>query len=160
MKASRVTRMQTGAAPSRGHDASSAPAYAPGVIMGCLLLALFAPRGTGIALFVSAATLSLWVVAADWKSLASQYLSATFIGLLAFGGYIAINAAWSVEKAAAYGKVFFYLATLAAAYAGTIGIKRLDRELLEQIGKGAFGSVIKCIDHKTGELVAIKMVKN
>ena len=33
-------------------------------------------------------------------------------------------------------------------------------EIVEQIGKGAFGSVIKCIDHKTGELVAIKMVKN
>lgn len=33
-------------------------------------------------------------------------------------------------------------------------------EIVEQIGKGAFGSVIKCLDHKTGENVAIKMVKN
>ena len=32
--------------------------------------------------------------------------------------------------------------------------------IIEQIGKGAFGSVIKCLDHKTGEEVAIKMVKN
>ena len=28
------------------------------------------------------------------------------------------------------------------------------------IGKGAFGNVIKCVDHKTKESVAIKIVKN
>lgn len=33
-------------------------------------------------------------------------------------------------------------------------------ELMELIGKGAFGQVLKCKDHKTGKLVAIKMVKN
>ena len=33
-------------------------------------------------------------------------------------------------------------------------------ELIELIGKGAFGQVIKCTDHKTGAQVAIKMVKN
>ena len=33
-------------------------------------------------------------------------------------------------------------------------------ELNELIGKGAFGQVLKCEDHKTGKSVAIKMVKN
>ena len=33
-------------------------------------------------------------------------------------------------------------------------------EVYEVIGKGAFGNVIKCKDHKTGEAVAIKIVKN
>jgi dual specificity tyrosine-phosphorylation-regulated kinase 2/3/4 len=33
-------------------------------------------------------------------------------------------------------------------------------ELLEVIGKGAFGQVIKCLDHKHNEMVAIKLVKN
>ena len=33
-------------------------------------------------------------------------------------------------------------------------------ELIEVIGKGAFGQVIKCMDHKHKELVAIKLVKN
>ncbi len=33
-------------------------------------------------------------------------------------------------------------------------------EVQEVIGKGAFGNVIKCVDHKTHELVAIKIVKN
>ena len=33
-------------------------------------------------------------------------------------------------------------------------------ELMEMIGKGAFGQVIKSRDHKTDKLVAIKMVKN
>ncbi len=31
---------------------------------------------------------------------------------------------------------------------------------MEVIGKGAFGQVIKALDHKTKELVAIKLVKN
>lgn len=33
-------------------------------------------------------------------------------------------------------------------------------QLIEIIGKGAFGQVIKCLDHKHKELVAIKLVKN
>ena len=33
-------------------------------------------------------------------------------------------------------------------------------KIIGQIGKGAFGSVIKCYDHKTKTEVAIKMVKN
>ena len=33
-------------------------------------------------------------------------------------------------------------------------------ELIELIGKGAFGQVLKCKDHKSGKMVAIKMVKN
>ena len=33
-------------------------------------------------------------------------------------------------------------------------------ELIELIGKGAFGQVIKCIDHKHKQHVALKLVKN
>ena len=33
-------------------------------------------------------------------------------------------------------------------------------QLYEVIGKGAFGQVIKCYDHKLKRMVAIKMVKN
>jgi dual specificity tyrosine-phosphorylation-regulated kinase 2/3/4 len=33
-------------------------------------------------------------------------------------------------------------------------------EVQEVIGKGAFGSVIRCVDHKTRDSVAIKIVKN
>ncbi|XP_041935201.1 dual specificity tyrosine-phosphorylation-regulated kinase 4-like [Alosa sapidissima] len=33
-------------------------------------------------------------------------------------------------------------------------------EVLEVIGKGSFGQVLKCMDHKTKELVAIKILRN
>ncbi|XP_045061106.1 dual specificity tyrosine-phosphorylation-regulated kinase 4 isoform X3 [Coregonus clupeaformis] len=33
-------------------------------------------------------------------------------------------------------------------------------EVLEVIGKGSFGQVLKCLDHKTHELVAIKVIRN
>ena len=33
-------------------------------------------------------------------------------------------------------------------------------EVLEFLGKGSFGQALKCIDHKTGEIVAIKIIRN
>lgn len=33
-------------------------------------------------------------------------------------------------------------------------------EILKVIGKGSFGQVVKCIDHKTGRRVAIKLIRN
>ena len=32
-------------------------------------------------------------------------------------------------------------------------------EILQECGRGAFGQVLKCIDHKTGKEVAIKIVR-
>lgn len=33
-------------------------------------------------------------------------------------------------------------------------------EVLDYLGKGSFGQALKCIDHKTGEIVAIKIIRN
>ncbi|XP_037703095.1 dual specificity tyrosine-phosphorylation-regulated kinase 4 isoform X2 [Choloepus didactylus] len=33
-------------------------------------------------------------------------------------------------------------------------------EVLEMIGKGSFGQVVKCLDHKNNELVALKIIRN
>lgn len=33
-------------------------------------------------------------------------------------------------------------------------------EITELLGKGSFGQVLKCLDHKTGEYVAIKIIRN
>lgn len=33
-------------------------------------------------------------------------------------------------------------------------------EVLEMIGKGSFGQVAKCMDHKNNELVALKIIRN
>ncbi|KAL2316227.1 Serine/threonine-protein kinase ppk5 [Schizosaccharomyces pombe] len=33
-------------------------------------------------------------------------------------------------------------------------------EIIDTVGKGSFGQVLKCIDHKRGQVVAIKVIKN
>ena len=33
-------------------------------------------------------------------------------------------------------------------------------EVLEVLGKGSFGQVVKCIDHKTGQFIAVKIIRN
>lgn len=33
-------------------------------------------------------------------------------------------------------------------------------EIKKRIGKGSFGQVFECTDHKTGEQVALKILKN
>lgn len=33
-------------------------------------------------------------------------------------------------------------------------------EIIDVLGKGSFGQVVRCIDHKTGVLVAVKIIRN
>ncbi len=33
-------------------------------------------------------------------------------------------------------------------------------EVVDFLGKGSFGQALRCIDHKTGEIVAVKIIRN
>jgi serine/threonine protein kinase len=33
-------------------------------------------------------------------------------------------------------------------------------EILEELGRGSFGQVVKCLDHKTNMTVAVKLIRN
>lgn len=33
-------------------------------------------------------------------------------------------------------------------------------EVVDLLGKGSFGQVVRCVDHKTGQLVAVKIIRN
>jgi dual specificity tyrosine-phosphorylation-regulated kinase 2/3/4 len=33
-------------------------------------------------------------------------------------------------------------------------------EVVDLLGKGSFGQVVRCVDHKTGILVAVKIIRN
>lgn len=33
-------------------------------------------------------------------------------------------------------------------------------EVVDVLGKGSFGQVVRCVDHKTGQLVAVKIIRN
>jgi dual specificity tyrosine-phosphorylation-regulated kinase 2/3/4 len=33
-------------------------------------------------------------------------------------------------------------------------------EIVDVLGKGSFGQVVRCVDHKTGQLVAVKIIRN
>ena len=33
-------------------------------------------------------------------------------------------------------------------------------EVIKKLGKGSFGTVLKCLDHKNKEYVAVKILKN
>jgi len=37
---------------------------------------------------------------------------------------------------------------------------RYRYEIIDILGKGSFGQVVRCIDHKTGGLVAVKIIRN
>ena len=52
-------------------------------------------------------------------------------------------------------KRFVYAAS-SSTYGDSVTLPKVE----EVIGKGAFGNVIRCLDHKTKEQVAIKIVKN
>jgi dual specificity tyrosine-phosphorylation-regulated kinase 2/3/4 len=40
------------------------------------------------------------------------------------------------------------------------GACRYRYEIIDFLGKGSFGQVVKCYDHKTGQSLAVKVIRN
>ena len=118
-----------------------------GIALGAVLAA---PRAAAGSLVILAAVFGLPLLAERWRDRLWP-LPAVMLALAAFGGYIAINALWSVNRGEAYGKVLFVFVAAALAWLAIAGIAQLARAQLERLAKVAmvaiaFGAVYLFIE--------------
>jgi O-antigen ligase len=106
-----------------------------------VVVALVAPR-----IAVATMVLLLPVFAAPLRSLDTRRvvwaLPGVVVALLVFGLWIALNAAWSVDRVEAYGKVLFYFVALAVGWTSVSGLEALDRERLERLSRAVVTAVM------------------
>jgi hypothetical protein len=95
---------------------------------------LLAPRGAQFELLLLAIVpIATLVRAGDVATALAR--SPLLVACAAFGLYITINAAWSVNHAEAYGKVLFYWALLVTAHLAITGIGVVGDEILARLQK-------------------------
>ena len=115
-----------------------------------LVAALVAPRAVAGSLVILALVLALPLRPEFWRDRAWP-LPAAMLALAAFGGYIAINALWSINRGEAYGKVLFVFVAATLVWLAVAGIADLARAQLERIAKAALvavaiGAAYLCIE--------------
>ena len=108
-----------------------------GIALGAVLVA---PRAAAGSLVILAAVFGLPLLAERWRDRLWP-LPAVMLALAAFGGYIAINALWSVNRGEAYGKVLFVFVAAALAWLAIAGIAQLARAQLERLAKVAMVAI-------------------
>ncbi|MFM9851067.1 MAG: O-antigen ligase family protein [Hyphomicrobiaceae bacterium] len=106
-----------------------------------LVAFLLAPRGSQFEmLLLAAAPIAALVRVGDFAgALARTPLLAACV---AFGAYITINAAWSIDPAEAYGKVLFYWVLLVTAHLAITGLSTVSDEVLDRLQKAAVIAVM------------------
>ena len=108
-----------------------------GIALGAVLVA---PRAAAGSLVILAAVFGLPLLADRWRDRLWP-LPAVMLALAAFGGYIAINALWSVNRGEAYGKVLFVFVAAALVWLAIAGIAQLARAQLERLAKVAMVAI-------------------
>ncbi len=108
-----------------------------GIALGAVLVA---PRAAAGSLVILAAVFGLPLLAERWRDRLWP-LPAVMLALAAFGGYIAINALWSVNRGEAYGKVLFVFVAAALVWLAIAGIAQLARAQLERLAKVAMVAI-------------------
>ncbi len=76
----------------------------------------------------------------DWAAALTR--TPLLTACVAFGVYLTINAAWSVDHAEAYGKVLFYWVLLATAHLAITGFGVLSDEILARLQKTVVAAVM------------------
>lgn len=114
----------------------------PALVFAAILIGLVAPRGSVVALIcvvtalVSAATM---VLDRRWLEL-FRPPTAAVATLAALGLYLLLNAAWSVTRSEAYGKVAFYFFACGLVVIGTAVVHRLGTETLSRLATAMAGA--------------------
>lgn len=101
---------------------------------GALAAFLLAPRAAQFELLLLA-IVPIATLARTGDVAAALTRSPLLVACAAFGLYITINAAWSVNHAEAYGKVLFYWVLLATAHLAITGIGAISDEILARLQK-------------------------
>ena len=123
-----------------------------------LAAALVAPRAAAGSLVILALVLALPMLAERRRDRVWPLPAVMFV-LAAFGGYIAINALWSINRGEAYGKVLFVFVAATLAWLAITGISHLARAQLERLAKVAIVAIALGAFYLFVEVVSNQAIK-
>jgi hypothetical protein len=135
--------------PTTGAD--PAVTWAPHLVMAGALLGPVAPRAAAGAMLL--ATVALVLSARRRLLDVLTPIPAVVAALLGLGAWLVVNASWSVSRAEAYGKVFFYFFVVATVWVAMAALARAEPRAMERsssrlplaVGAGAIFLLVEVV---------------